>query len=371
MTKALIYHRDVSAGNILICPTVVTCDDGKRRVVWKGLLTDWELSKPMMPDGTQLAARQPRRTVRIHKSCGLASVFVDKPTVQGTWQFTSAWLLDHMDAAVTTADEIESVFWIILYNALRYLRHTCINVSLAMFDLFDNYDYHGTQYRCGSTRRETMTHGSLPDVSGQEYEFLDDECENTHPINAIIGKMLTWFKARYAKLKAPHVTNAIKQYGGDSSDTRERDERAKNLDDHTALLDFLDESLQRCEWPTDDKLGDLIKDPSLAHLPQIAPIEDEAPASPEEEVPAATDSNDDGDGDRRRARRKRTRRKPVKPASRLAAVIEDDEELPQYAAPEPEPLPVPTVRNRDGRKTRVRRGTRTGYGLRGSSHRGT
>lgn len=62
MTQTL--HRDVSAGNVLICPTVVRSEvDGQLRVVWKGILTDWELSKPMTPANGKLAARQPVRTV--------------------------------------------------------------------------------------------------------------------------------------------------------------------------------------------------------------------------------------------------------------------------------------------------------------------
>lgn len=65
VNKAHVHHRDISAGNILICPSIAMCEDGKLRVTWRGVLTDWELSKPVTPDGTQLAARQPKRTVRI------------------------------------------------------------------------------------------------------------------------------------------------------------------------------------------------------------------------------------------------------------------------------------------------------------------
>ena len=43
--KAGRLHRDVTPGNIVICPTVTNGEDGHLHVVWKGLLTDWELSK--------------------------------------------------------------------------------------------------------------------------------------------------------------------------------------------------------------------------------------------------------------------------------------------------------------------------------------
>lgn len=49
--KAHTLHGDVSAGNVLICPTVVRSDvDGKLRVVWRGVLIDWELARPVAED---------------------------------------------------------------------------------------------------------------------------------------------------------------------------------------------------------------------------------------------------------------------------------------------------------------------------------
>ncbi len=52
---------------MLICPTVIRDEkDGKLRVVWKGILSDWELSKSLVPEGDQEQARQPVRTVSGH-----------------------------------------------------------------------------------------------------------------------------------------------------------------------------------------------------------------------------------------------------------------------------------------------------------------
>ena len=55
--KAGILHRDISAGNLLICE--YKSQDANRRPERRGLLTDWELSKPLDVPG----ARQPERTV--------------------------------------------------------------------------------------------------------------------------------------------------------------------------------------------------------------------------------------------------------------------------------------------------------------------
>ena len=211
--------------------------------------------------GSYLSQRTPKEQIHLLASLDVQYVVIPIPSSfaltftasQGTWQFTSAWLLDNPSAAVITADELESIFWIALYMSLRFLRHTCLNVATAMFDLFDQYDFIDTEYRCGPLRRVAVSTGMLPPVGGKPYEFLDDDNETDHPINGVIGVMLTWFHARYAKLTAPPDKNAILRWGtrkcgtGKSKKkvkvTPEQDELAQNLDDHTALLELLDDLL--------------------------------------------------------------------------------------------------------------------------------
>ena len=52
-------------GNVLILPTLVK-KDGQLVVEWRGILADWELSKPIPKDGQVPRARQPERTVNSH-----------------------------------------------------------------------------------------------------------------------------------------------------------------------------------------------------------------------------------------------------------------------------------------------------------------
>ena len=195
----------------------------------------------------------------------------DGPIYQDTWQFTSAWLLDHPGAEVIIADEIESFFWLALYIALRFLRNTCLNIATGMFDMFDQYDYWGTEFRCGAPRRQTMESGQLPWVCAQPYEFLDDNGESTHPINIFLGQMLYWLSARYEKLNRPTIgmiakySMAGRLHPLTGATVTERDEDARKLDDHSELLQLLDELL-KSEWPINDKLGDLIKNPALAYV---------------------------------------------------------------------------------------------------------
>ena len=53
-----LLHRDVSGGNILIFPKIDVIE-GKRVLMWNGILADWELAK----DTRVLKKRQPERTV--------------------------------------------------------------------------------------------------------------------------------------------------------------------------------------------------------------------------------------------------------------------------------------------------------------------
>ena len=65
VTKCGLLHRDISSGNILILPTFeITRGGTELRVVWRGLLCDWELSKPIAPSEKDEKARQPERTVK-------------------------------------------------------------------------------------------------------------------------------------------------------------------------------------------------------------------------------------------------------------------------------------------------------------------
>ncbi|KAI0273497.1 hypothetical protein BC834DRAFT_799544, partial [Gloeopeniophorella convolvens] len=82
-----ILHRDISVGNILI-----TDDD-------KGILIDWDLSKKLSPS-TEGKARHVSR--------------------KGTWQFMSVGLLQYPTSkSHEFLDDLESFFWVLLYQIVR------------------------------------------------------------------------------------------------------------------------------------------------------------------------------------------------------------------------------------------------------------
>ncbi|KAI0273372.1 kinase-like domain-containing protein, partial [Gloeopeniophorella convolvens] len=86
--KTGILHHDVSACNILIG------DDGK------GILIDWDLSKKLSMEGEG----RPRRATRT-----------------GTWQFISMGLLMNPTSRPhELQDDLESFFWVLLYQIVQY-----------------------------------------------------------------------------------------------------------------------------------------------------------------------------------------------------------------------------------------------------------
>ncbi|KAF8801962.1 hypothetical protein BYT27DRAFT_7147022 [Phlegmacium glaucopus] len=93
--KAGILHRDLSAGNIMI----VKDKDTKE---WRGVLIDWDM-------------------------CLLWKKHEGEPRSgrTGTWAFISAKILQNKGPTVTHTlwDDIESAFWVSIYEALLYLKH--------------------------------------------------------------------------------------------------------------------------------------------------------------------------------------------------------------------------------------------------------
>lgn len=97
-------------------------------------------------------------------------------------------------------------------------------------------------------------------VCGRLYHWLDDTGKSAdHPINFMIGTLLMWFEARYTILNATD-DDFIAALAGIKAVTDKVRELARKLEDHTAILELLDECLLR-DWPQMDKIGDLLADP--------------------------------------------------------------------------------------------------------------
>ncbi|KAI0073821.1 hypothetical protein K474DRAFT_1774461 [Panus rudis PR-1116 ss-1] len=92
--KARILHRDISSNNILV--SVSEDQDGRRR----GMLNDWDISCKIPPGYTTVLPRS------------------------GTWRFMSCALLEEIGKSHEIYDDMQSIFWVMLFVAARHLKHT-------------------------------------------------------------------------------------------------------------------------------------------------------------------------------------------------------------------------------------------------------
>ncbi|KAI1784511.1 hypothetical protein LXA43DRAFT_210652 [Ganoderma leucocontextum] len=174
--KRPLLHRDISSGNILIYPRVIVTTAGGAELQWRGILVDWEMSKPKHKGEGLRTARQPERT--------------------GTWQYLSMALLAPGLIQVGIPDELESFFHVFLHYALRYIKSTNSNgLAIANFldQYFDLYGYEDGVYTCGALKRSTIELGRIRVGTSTYLRF-------GNPLDTIFAKLLSWFRARYIVL---------------------------------------------------------------------------------------------------------------------------------------------------------------------------
>ncbi|RPD57718.1 hypothetical protein L226DRAFT_525038 [Lentinus tigrinus ALCF2SS1-7] len=199
-----VIHRDVSAGNVLICIKEEIVD-GRLVQTRTGMLTDWELSKRRNSPDT---ARQPDRT--------------------GTWEFMSAYILNNRDMAPQIPDELEAFVHVLLHYAIRFLPHNCKDVGEFVRSYFRGYVKDGGDYFCGLAKSKAMALGRIAHAGDKKLVFYysdvaaDDASAPTdhpsssavkdknalkqHPLNQLLDALLRLFKARYALLSLSSET---------------------------------------------------------------------------------------------------------------------------------------------------------------------
>ncbi|RDX50666.1 hypothetical protein OH76DRAFT_1402286 [Lentinus brumalis] len=168
-TQKGIIHRDVSGGNILILPCIVTIEDGRRFIQWTGILTDWELAKGL---SDPRKPRQPERT--------------------GTWQYMSVALLNRPQKAVEIPDDMESLFYVLLYHAVRYLKSNCKSVPEWLEDFFDVFSYVDGGYGCGHMKQNAIETGKLILNKATKTRLMFNS-----PMDQLLGSLLRSFQAYY------------------------------------------------------------------------------------------------------------------------------------------------------------------------------
>ncbi|KAI0660014.1 hypothetical protein C8Q70DRAFT_1063150 [Cubamyces menziesii] len=268
-----LLHRDISTGNILILPRIDEIEE-KHTVAWHGLLTDWELAKYVPKDNALQRARQPERT--------------------GTWQFMSVAYVANPERPVIVADDLESFFHVVLYQAVRYLRHSwskrVTDFITTYFNTFQQLS-NGTQIcshykdlliRCGK-----LQHGGS---ALRFYHILSDKSKGLSPMNNFLDEWLSLFVERYAAIQgledidddddddddddeAPGgedlLTGGIDDDGRIipydpsvasleiwTSEGRDEESPPERLRNHATMLALFSKHRTMGAWPKQDKRGD-------------------------------------------------------------------------------------------------------------------
>ncbi|KAI0663935.1 hypothetical protein C8Q70DRAFT_210273 [Cubamyces menziesii] len=303
--KGLI-HRDISVGNVLIYPTLKKDKTtGKMQATRIALLADWELAKRIDEDDE--GPRQPDRT--------------------GTWQFLSANSLSCPSKRIIVQDDMESIFHLLVYQAIRYLPHNCFDVGRFADQYFDGYEqdlrgvYYGGRVKITAMRegvlRDPLSHplifyvseppspetttsqdSSTPeDAPATGHVAIEDgpsshssastnvepgshsttpetsqpstkETPALHPINNLFNDMLRCLKAHYT-LNVPEILTS-----SSSADVDSDDDTTAPIRDHMGILEDYEDDL-------DDVTA---MEPTLSAVPPLADLSPAARAKLEAEA---------------------------------------------------------------------------------------
>ncbi|KAM5536481.1 hypothetical protein V8D89_009917 [Ganoderma adspersum] len=296
--KSRMVHRNISSESIAILPTLSEHEDGDNhtpRVVWRGVLADWEFARTAQGHDASHGAEsatlrfEPERT----------------PTAQ---RHMSAAALTNVTSHVpTTADELESFFHIVLHHAIRFCPHNVNATDFISTTFVPNRDPAGPSdgadgVLCPVNKEIIVAELGVLKLRGRKVVFYHDQsgARRNAPLNRLLSTMLRWLKARYDLLeydsestatapssstsalddggnlqsvKRPRVEPKIRASndavtatdGGRSASVSEENavrpsdktyELARRVDDHDAVRKLFEEALKSTDWPVNDVVED-------------------------------------------------------------------------------------------------------------------
>ncbi len=106
---------------------------------------------------------------------------------------SAAALSDH-SKIIGTPDELESFFYVLLYNSVCYLKSNCIDAGSFIELFFDTYTVCKGKYQCGLKKKEAIHTGEL--VEGEVGGKLR-RIRFSSPLDKFFAQALEWFQAHY------------------------------------------------------------------------------------------------------------------------------------------------------------------------------
>ena len=101
-------------------------------------------------------------------------------------------LLDCPTKVAEIPDDLESLFYVLLYHAVRYLKSNCTCVPNWLKDFFDVFSYANGAYRCGQKKRYAIDHAKL--VIDSPFNKL----QFNSLMDKLLRRLLQSFRAYYA-----------------------------------------------------------------------------------------------------------------------------------------------------------------------------
>ena len=232
--------------------------------------------------------------------------------------------LDDSRRQIEISDELESMFHILIYEAVTYLPSNCMDLEDFILQYFDASERSGLEFMCGPTKRNSMTNGQInckggtpllfhcPTVKKRLPRRASPSCpreppssgtattttaNTSHPIQHILNQALLLFRAHYSGHAAPGSMKSSRKRRSDvkkkAADVAlagrwggrqitvmafKNDEKlirlaAEQLKTHDAFGALLHQVYQAFVWPAKDKLANQV-DPKYNALKRLAQIND-------------------------------------------------------------------------------------------------
>ena len=193
---------------------------------------------------------------------------------KGTWQFTSAALLQCPELPASVADEIESLFHVVVYVGVSLICSTAgRHQNTFLTEFFDGFSLENGELKGGWRKIGAMCCGNIQ-VGIDPLTFLRHSMDfgYDHPLNEVVEKMMPIFKARYARLRKSRQLCAAQanQTGSVVPLASHLVQEAEKLDSHTYFKTVLSDVLRREDWP--EPQADFI---STQRIPERNEVDDE------------------------------------------------------------------------------------------------